>query len=88
MLSKYKILFSGKAKKDFQKLDERVQKRIASKIKELLKLRLSTQLKALKGDDIAQFRLRVGDYRILYDVYHADKVVYILRIGHRKEIYN
>jgi mRNA interferase RelE/StbE len=37
--------------------------------------------------DIAQYRIRVGDYRILYDVDESAKAVVILRIGHRRDIY-
>lgn len=49
--------------------------------------RFPQQFKQLKGKDIAQCRLRVGDYRILYDVYNDDSIVLILQIGHRKDIY-
>lgn len=41
--------------------------------------------KKLHGVDVAQWRLRVGDYRIRYDI--AEEAVFILRIGHRREIY-
>ncbi|MBI4087267.1 MAG: type II toxin-antitoxin system RelE/ParE family toxin [Candidatus Liptonbacteria bacterium] len=44
-------------------------------------------VKQLHDNRLAQFRLRVGDYRILYDVYPKDAIVYILRIGHRRDIY-
>ena len=36
---------------------------------------------------MADFRVRVGDYRILYDIYEEDKAVYIIRIGYRKDVY-
>ena len=41
--------------------------------------------KKLQGVDVGQWRLRVGDYRIRYDI--AEDVVFILRIRHRREIY-
>jgi mRNA interferase RelE/StbE len=33
------------------------------------------------------YRLRVGDYRILYDVNHVEKLIIIQRIAHRKDVY-
>ena len=41
--------------------------------------------KKLHGLDVGQWRLRVGDYRIRYDI--AEEAVFILRIGHRGEVY-
>jgi mRNA interferase RelE/StbE len=39
-------------------------------------------------DDLAGLcKLRVGDYRILYWIYHAEKIVRIYRIQHRSEVY-
>ena len=86
-MSHYSIRFSHKAQKELQKLDPPIQKRVFATILRLQTTRTSQQLKSLVGSDSAQFRLRVGDYRVLYDVYHEEKVVYIMRIGHRKDIY-
>lgn len=41
----------------------------------------------LKGELKGAWRLRVGDYRILYDIDDKRKQVFILDIGHRREIY-
>ena len=35
----------------------------------------------------SEFRLRVGDYRIIYDVDQQQNVLYLLTLGHRREIY-
>lgn len=86
-MSKQQIQITSKAQKDFKKLDPKVQKQITKAILKLEKDRIPQQFKPLIGYEIAQFRLRVGDYRIVYDVYDEDRVVLILRIGHRKDIY-
>ena len=86
-MSDYKILISSRAQKDFNKLDHKIQNRVTKAILKIKKNRYPQQFKSLKGIDIAQYRLRVGDWRILYDVYDDTKSVLILRIGHRKEIY-
>ncbi len=43
--------------------------------------------KPLKGDKKGCYSLRQGEYRIIYEVYTAQKIVHIIRAGHRKEIY-
>ena len=86
-MPKYKILISSKAQKDYKKLDSFIKQKITHAIISLETNRTPQQFKPLKGYEIAQFRLRIGDYRVLYDVYDEDKTVYILRIGHRKDIY-
>ena len=84
---KYRIVISSKAQKDYRKLDPSIQTRVVKAILILETNRTPQQFKSLVGGDIASFRLRVGDYRILYDVYDKEKEVLIIRIGHRKDIY-
>lgn len=86
-MSSYRIEITSRAYREFKKLDPKVKKVITKAILKLEKERTPQQFKPLIGRTIAQYRLRVGDYRILYDVYDDDKVVLIVKIGHRKEIY-
>lgn len=81
------IHLTSRAQKDFKKLDRQIQQKISDAIFSLETDRHPRQFKALVGHEIAHYRLRVGDYRILYDVYDDDSVVLVLRIGHRKDIY-
>lgn len=85
--SKYFIQTTSKAQKDIKKLDPSVRERIIKAIFKLKTNRHPQQFKPIVGREIAQFRIRVGDYRVLYDLYDKDTVVLILRVGHRKEIY-
>jgi mRNA interferase RelE/StbE len=41
----------------------------------------------LKGEFSGLRRLRVGDYRIVYEVLHEQVTVLVVRIGHRREVY-
>lgn len=86
-MTSYQIEISSRAQKDFKKLDPKVRERITKAILSLETNRYPQQFKALVGHEIAHFRLRIGDYRILYDMYTEDQTVLILRIGHRKDIY-
>lgn len=86
-MTNYQIQITTKAQKDLKKLPTAIRKRLIQAISQLAINRYPQQFKPLMGKEIAQFRLRVGDYRILYDVYEESRIVLILRIGHRKDIY-
>jgi mRNA interferase RelE/StbE len=69
----------------FLKLPPEVRARIETKIDEM-GLRLKTfPHHRLKGDE--RYRLRVGDYRIIYTFDAKRNIVHLLGVGHRREIY-
>ena len=80
---KYTVEFKPAALKDLKKLDKQEQKSIIEKI-ESLQNNLSGDVKHLTNFT-PEYRLRVGNYRILFEV-EAGKVV-IYRVKHRKEVY-
>ncbi|MCM1057970.1 MAG: type II toxin-antitoxin system RelE/ParE family toxin [Firmicutes bacterium] len=79
----YQIIIKKKAKKFIDKLPLNEKKRVVSAIERLPN---GEDIKKLKGHD-ELFRLRVGDYRILYSVDNGKLVVYIVDVGNRGEIY-
>ena len=48
---------------------------------------LPFQGKALKGDKSGCYSLRKGDYRIIYEIYPYQKVILVIRVGHRRDVY-
>lgn len=81
---KYELVYTARAVKDIQKLDEEIKKRIG---KTLLRykedpLRYSERL---TDSSLGTYRFRIGDYRVIFDI-DGNSIV-ILRVGHRKEIY-
>ncbi len=83
---KYKIKILPTARRELLSLSEEIQKRIYRKIAVLAADPYPKGVKAIKGGD-GIFRLRVGDYRVLYQVKRNRLLVLVLRIGHRKDIY-
>lgn len=84
----FRIFLSPRADKDLKKLPPEMRRKIDLTFQKLSQNPFQiSQTKYLKDKKLADFRIRVGDYRILYDVYTKDNAVYILRIGHRKDIY-
>ena len=50
-------------------------------------LKLSMPIKHLTNHPIADYRLRVGNYRVLFDVDWSKKEIHVLKIGHRRDVY-
>ncbi len=80
----YAIKFTRRAVKDLDKLPPEVQSRVVVKIEGLTN-DLAGDVKKLTNNQPA-YRLRVGDYRVLFDV--EDTTVWIQRILHRREAYD
>jgi len=85
----YKLVFLTSAKKEFKKLDSVVQKNIKEKLILLTENPevLKNNIKALKGGHKGKFRLRVHQYRVIFQIKDEELIITIIRVGHRKEIY-
>jgi len=77
------------AEKQMAKLDRQAQVNILSYLRErVLAADNPRQVgKALHGDKRGLWRYRTGDYRLICDIRDEDKVVVVLAIGHRKQVY-
>ena len=82
--SRYRIVYGLTAQMDLESLPDKIRKQALRKINRL-KLGLHGDIKRLHRADAA-YRLRMGNYRILFDV--EGNVIVIRRIGDRKEIYD
>ena len=80
------LRFTAAAEKQLSKLDRPVQRRMLKFLEELAQGDPRGKGKALRGDAHA-WRYRVGDYRIVCDLVDLELVVYIIRVGHRSEVY-
>ena len=80
----YNIIWKEGVLRDLEKLEKSIASRIYKKVGELSKDPSSKDIKKLKGLDT--YRLRVGDYRVLFDI-DKDNII-ILKISHRKKIYS
>ena len=88
--SNYKLLFSKIALKQFEYLDKtlqiRIKKSLAFLVKNPFEKQSGADIKYLTGfDDPKLYRLRVGDYRIIYTV--ETKNIKITKIGKRGNVY-
>ncbi len=82
----YQIIIKKKAKKFIDKLPTNEKRRVVAAIEMLPG---GTDIKALKGkENKGLFRLRVGEYRIIFSADHGKLVVYVIDAGNRGQIYN
>jgi mRNA interferase RelE/StbE len=82
----YAIKFSPHAARAFRKLSRAVQVRMYGAIEPLKDNPRMSGVEKLKGSENA-FRIRVGDYRILYEIQDEELIVYVLETGHRRDVY-
>lgn len=80
----FNIEWTPKSIKDIEKMEPSLLSRIFKKIEELKEDPFSKDIKRLKGQ--TSFRLRVGDYRVIFDI--NQDTIFILKVGHRKNIYD
>jgi mRNA interferase RelE/StbE len=86
----YKIEFSPRAARDFKKLSK-TNRAVAVKIKDAI-AELAGEprprgVETLSGTNPALQRIRVGDFRVIYEIKEGELIIWVVRLGDRKEIY-
>ena len=81
----YKVIFTKSVKKDFRKIPKLEVSKILNEIAYLAKNPRSSQTKKLKGEKL--YRLRVGNYRVIYDIQDNLMLIFVVKLGHRGDIY-
>jgi len=84
----YKVVYLDSVEKDLQRIDKSLVKKILSKIEKYLAKDPKNLGKPLKGEFEGYWRFRFGDYRVIYKVAEKEILILVLRIGHRKSVYN
>lgn len=81
----YSLLILRRAQKELSDLPKDIYEKVKQTILKLSKSPRPYGCKKLKGRD--GWRIRVGNYRIIYEINDKDKSIIIFHIGHRKDIY-
>ncbi|QQR88186.1 MAG: type II toxin-antitoxin system RelE/ParE family toxin [Flavobacteriales bacterium] len=85
---KYKLVFAKSAEKELDRLTGSDLKRVSRKLEELEVDPRPPGCLKLKGSDEDMWRVRAGDYRILYAIEDVLRIVDIRKIGHRSDVYD
>ena len=79
------IQYDPKAIKQLKKLDKTIASNILDGIEEYFNNPIITKIKKLKTPFDGAYRLRIGDYRVIF--YQEDDLVLISKIAYRKQVY-
>ena len=83
----YKVEFSREAVDDLRHLDKAVAQRILRRLRWLSDNFDTVTPEALTAELKGLFKLRVGSYRVIYEINRKDRLLTVHLVGHRKEIY-
>jgi mRNA interferase RelE/StbE len=83
----YSVRYTAQSLEDLEQLDRQIQSRIINKIVWLTENFESISPVTLSANLAGSYKLRVGDYRIIYEFNEAEEIITILKIGHRSEVY-
>ncbi|MBF0113013.1 MAG: type II toxin-antitoxin system RelE/ParE family toxin [Desulfamplus sp.] len=85
-MDSYKIEWKESASKELKKLDRSSIPRIIESIELLANTPYPVGCKKIVGSEHI-YRIRVGDYRVIYTIESDRLIIEIIRVGHRKDIY-
>ena len=80
------LLRATASRKELRKIDKQVIPRILQAVENLAENPYSSDSKKLVGSD-SIYRIRVGNYRIIYNIESSVLTIEIIKVGHRREIY-
>ncbi len=86
-ISTYTIAFAPRTEKQLAIIPKAIRQQIFDRIDKLKKNPRPENIEPLHGSDSGLFRIRQGDYRIVYSIQDKLLLVLIVRVVHRKEVY-
>lgn len=85
-MASYKIEWKNSAYKELQKLPRPMITRVVAAVSDLANDPRPQGVRKLVGSE-RSYRIRVGDYRVVYEIFEYRLVIEIVRVRHRKDVY-
>ena len=85
-MDSYNVELAKSAEKELRRIDGRYIPRIFAAVESLAKEPRPVGCKKLSGSDHT-YRIRIGTYRVIYDIQESRLLVLVIKIGHRKDVY-
>lgn len=85
-MASYKVEWKNSAYKELQKLPRPIITRVVAAVSELSNEPFPHGVKKLIGSEFS-YRIRIGDYRVVYEVFESRLIIEIIRVRHRKDVY-
>ena len=83
----YRITILDATARELANLDKPIGRRVVSRIQWLAANLDDVKIEALAGDLAGLCKLRVGDYRVIYEILHDEQTIVVHVVGHRREVY-
>jgi mRNA interferase RelE/StbE len=85
-MDSYKIIWKHSAEKDLRRIDKQHISRIVKPVADLSNNPSPSKHRKLLGTEVS-YRIRIGNYRVVYQIDTKEKLIIIYHIRHRKDIY-
>lgn len=85
-MEKFKVLFKKSAQKELDKIPKQELRRVIKRIQLLAENPTDIGSEKLSGHD-NKYRVRQGNYRIVYSIHERELQIWIIKVAHRKDIY-
>ena len=82
---KYQVILPKSVQKELDRLPDEIANRILARLSALETNPRPSDVKKLRGRDA--WRIRVGDYRVIYEIHDRDSQIIGITVGHRREVY-
>ena len=82
---RYRVILPKSVQKELDRLPDEMLKRVMARLTELEVNPRPPDVKKLKGR--SAWRIRVGDYRVIYEIHDRELQILVITVGHRREIY-
>ena len=84
-MGKYKIIFRKSVAQDMRRIPNRDLRKILAAINSLSEEPRPSGVERLSGQE--KYRVRQGNYRIIYEINDQEVIVVVVKVGHRKDVY-
>ncbi len=81
----YRVILSKSVQKELDRLPDDIANRVLARLAALETNPRPPDVKKLKGRD--GWRIRIGDYRVIYEIHDRAMQVLVITVGHRREVY-
>lgn len=81
----YRVILPKSVQKELDRLSDEIANRILARLTELETNPRPPDVKKLKGRNA--WRIRVGDFRVIYEIHDREQRVLVITVGHRREVY-
>lgn len=85
-MAKYSVEITSSAERTLLKLPKPVVGKLVKRLQDLAHNPFPPDCRKLSGEDHV-YRIRIGTYRVIYEVYKKEVLILVLKVGHRKDVY-